>query len=173
MKIVQSVLFGIMLTGSLAAQQSDTNNTGTSSQRPAGTQNSGPQTAKPREMKPLGPQKTDINRGTNTTSVTIPANAERIDSLHYRAKDDKGVVWNYTKTPFGINKEKADEETKPMGSSKQPEIIATDQGDSVKFERRTPFGKNVWTKKKTDLDDSEKAALAASSNHAVASQPKN
>ncbi|HEX4232291.1 MAG TPA: hypothetical protein VHZ07_26730 [Bryobacteraceae bacterium] len=95
----------------------------------------------------------------------IPANAVRIDASHFRAKDDKGVTWNYTKTPFGVVKYRAADEPK---SASTPEASALgvpnwkvkDLGDSVRFEKATPFGPSVWTKKKSDLDAEEKLALA-------------
>jgi hypothetical protein len=95
----------------------------------------------------------------------IPANAERIDGSHFRAKDDKGVTWDYTKTPFGVVKYKAAAEAKaasvPEASSPDvPNWKVKDLGDSVRFEKPTPFGPSVWTKKKSDLDQTEKLALA-------------
>jgi len=38
-------------------------------------------------------------------------------------------------------------------------IKATEDGDIVRFERLGPFGVWKWEKKKSDLDDTEKAAL--------------
>lgn len=101
----------------------------------------------------------------------IPANAERIDATHFRVKDDKGVAWDYTKTPFGIVKRRADEK-----SSTTPNVTgwkATDLGDSVRFERQTAFGTSTWTKKKSDLNSTEKMALAnATPTSAPSETPK-
>ncbi|MGC2657294.1 MAG: hypothetical protein WA324_04905 [Bryobacteraceae bacterium] len=41
-----------------------------------------------------------------------------------------------------------------------PNWKVKDLGDSVRFEFQTPMGPNVWIKKKSDLNDREKAALA-------------
>ena len=35
-------------------------------------------------------------------------------------------------------------------------IKTTDAGDTVKFERQTPFGVSKWEKKKSDLTDEER-----------------
>src|SRR5579863_7070947 len=74
----------------------------------------------------------------NKDAGLIPANAERIDATHFRVKDDKGVVWQYTKTPFGVAKHRADEK-----AANAPDVTgwkATDLGDSVRFERQMAFG---------------------------------
>jgi hypothetical protein len=38
--------------------------------------------------------------------------------------------------------------------------VVRDLGDSVEFQRRTPFGISKWVSKKTDLNDDEKELLA-------------
>ena len=38
-------------------------------------------------------------------------------------------------------------------------IKATEDGDTVHFERKGPFGLWKWDKKKSELDETEKAAL--------------
>jgi hypothetical protein len=61
------------------------------------------------------------------------------------------------KTPFGTVKlaEKAGEE--------RPEPPATmrafEDGETVRFERQTPFGTKKWTKKKSELDETEQAVV--------------
>ena len=40
-----------------------------------------------------------------------------------------------------------------------PASKATEDGDTVRFERPGPFGVYKWQKKKSDLDETEKAAL--------------
>jgi hypothetical protein len=101
---------------------------------------------------------TQDKQATKAGQDLIPANAERIDATHFRAKDDKGVVWEYTKTPFGVARSRADE--KPANTPNVSGWKATDLGDSVRFERQTPFGTSAWTKKKSDLNAAEKLALA-------------
>jgi hypothetical protein len=38
-------------------------------------------------------------------------------------------------------------------------VAVTDQGETVKFEKKTPFGVQSWTRKKTELSDTEKAMM--------------
>ncbi len=98
------------------------------------------------------------------TPVTIPTDAVKIDEQHYRVKDAQGVEWIYTKTPFGINKGRADEgAAKPVPSTEEP-VKAIVQGDQVRFERKTPFGVNVWTKKVSELTSEDKALIDSSTS---------
>jgi hypothetical protein len=38
------------------------------------------------------------------TAIVIPADAVEIEQGLFQAKDDKGKVWHYTRTPFGVRK---------------------------------------------------------------------
>jgi hypothetical protein len=46
----------------------------------------------------------------------------------------------------------------------------TDLGDSVQFQRPTPFGPQKWVRKKSELTDDEKAALALGTKPADAAK---
>jgi hypothetical protein len=52
-----------------------------------------------------------------------------------------------TDTPFGKSKE-------PVGG--MPVTTATEVGDSIRFERQSPFGVYRWTRKKADLTADER-----------------
>jgi hypothetical protein len=82
-------------------------------------------------------------------------------------------VWLYTKSPFGYMRSagetpkpesepeaKANPEKTPFGDSRSapaaPVTKVFDQGDSVRFERPSPFGVYRWTRKKTELSEEEK-----------------
>ena len=152
-----------------ATSQQERAKNDTDRSHPSGT-SATPPAGKPREIKPFGPPTASAKP---SAPVTIPANAERIDSIHYRAKDEKGVQWDYTKTPFGVSKVRSDEKTKPIGASEPSPTLAYDLGDTVRFEKMTPFGKNVWTKNKSDLTETEKTELAATAaSSKTATTPK-
>lgn len=72
------------------------------------------------------------------------------------AKNDKAAVEK--KTPFGTAR--VPESSGAAGAEAPPNIQAVEEGDTVRFEARTPFGVSKWTKKKTELNETEKAALA-------------
>lgn len=97
----------------------------------------------------------------STASVVIPSNAVKVDEQHYRAKDANGVEWIYTKTPFGINKGRADHAVSVTPARADAGVQASISGDQAHFERRTPFGVNTWTKKLSELTPEEKTLIAS------------
>jgi hypothetical protein len=105
----------------------------------------------------------------------VPKEAVEVKPGVYRYVDKENKAWLYTKSPFGYMRSsedaaktepaplpnKANPEKTPFGESKAttsnaPTTKVTDQGDSLKFERPSPFGVYRWTKKKTELNDDEK-----------------
>lgn len=86
----------------------------------------------------------------------LPEGAVQVDKNTWRATEKDGKVWIYRRTPFGFSKYEADE--KPAEEA-LTDLVAVDKGDSVEFQRKTPFGLSKWTKKKTELDENETAAL--------------
>ena len=115
----------------------------------------------------------------------VPAGASEVGPNTYRFVDKDKKVWIYRKTPFGLQKaeetpaaeadraRKADSSASatpqrdpdrtatPFGESKasasgMPVTKVTENGDSLTFERPSPFGVYRWTKKKTELTDDEK-----------------
>ena len=103
---------------------------------------------------------------------TVPAGAQEVGSNLYRFTDPQGKVWMYRKTPFGVSKweEKPGEQNPQAESPASPGATTggatssgttmTDLGDSVQFQRATPFGLQKWTRKKSEMTDDEKAAFA-------------
>lgn len=90
------------------------------------------------------------------TGFTIPAGAKQVEPGLFRWTDPNGKTWMYRTTPFGVSRWAASEEdTKLEAVAKN--TTAVEQGDSIKFERVTPFGKRTWVVKKTDMDETEQA----------------
>jgi hypothetical protein len=93
-------------------------------------------------------------------SSAIPADAVKDADGDYHYTDPQGKKWIYHNTPFGMSRREdtGDHETAkaaPNGAG----IKATEDGDNVRFERQGPFGVWKWEKKKSDLNENEKAAL--------------
>ncbi|MDP2996027.1 MAG: hypothetical protein Q8N47_00980 [Bryobacterales bacterium] len=70
----------------------------------------------------------------------------------------KGKAATGYRTPFGVlhsDGKAAEGQAKP-----QPPVgfKVTEEGDSLRFERPSPFGVRKWTRKKTELTGTEKAA---------------
>jgi hypothetical protein len=117
--------------------------------------------------------------------VSVPKDATEIESGVYRHTDSTGKTYIFRKTPFGIVKslektgkpEKRDESVKdvrpapstaatttdtPFGqvksSASADRIKVSDRGDSLEFERPSPFGSYKWKRKKDNLTASEREA---------------
>lgn len=71
-------------------------------------------------------------------------------------------------TPFGPSlraatpeKSKEDAEKRRREAVASPLLKIEESGDTVTFRRRTPFGDQVWKKKRSELTDLEKEMIAA------------
>jgi len=101
--------------------------------------------------------------------LTVPANAVQVSPGLYRWTDKDGKGWMYRRTPFGVSRwEEDSEDTKQKAIVQQ--TTAVEQGDSVRFERDSPFGKQTWVKKKTDLDETEQKIWARQRQNSSASR---
>jgi hypothetical protein len=103
---------------------------------------------------------------------TIPAGAKQLEPNLYRYTDSNGKIWNYRQTPFGISKweetsapvaQPAPPENPARSEAKSDPVAVTDLGDSYRFEKKTPFGASTWIRKKSELNESEKALAAQQS----------
>jgi glucose/arabinose dehydrogenase len=98
-----------------------------------------------------------------TTSIaqplTIPSDAVAKPDGSYSYTDKSGKKWIYNKTPFGVSKmqDVGEGAADPFVTTPKEQLIkTTDAGDTVKFERQTPFGVTKWEKKKSDMTDEER-----------------
>lgn len=91
--------------------------------------------------------------------TAIPKDAVRIEPNTYRWKDPKGKEWILRETPFTIAKIDPKDYTASAPAAPAPSnVIAVEDGDSIRFERPSPFGTPVkWTKKKSELNEEEQA----------------
>jgi hypothetical protein len=96
--------------------------------------------------------------------LPIPAEAVLGADGDYHYTDTQGKKWLYRKTPFGVTRM---EDTPQFTSTRAADasgagIKAMEDGDIVRFERQGPFGLWKWEKKKSELNEGEKAALTRS-----------
>ncbi len=103
--------------------------------------------------------------------LVIPKDAVPNADGSYAYTDKTGKKWIYNKTPFGVSRMQdmgvaGSSATEPKGQF----VKAVESGDSVKFERQSPFGTTKWEKKKTDLTDEERAILQQ--QHPLPQQPE-
>lgn len=108
--------------------------------------------------------------------VAIPKDAVQNPDGTYSYTDKDGKKWIYIKTPFGVVKNAAPDtpastDPPPDSSPTKPGDRSTkavdgltkaiDKGDTVRFERTSPFGKVTWEKKKSELTEDERQILDA------------
>jgi hypothetical protein len=103
--------------------------------------------------------------------LEVPKEAVEIEPGTFRYTDSDGKKWIYRKTPWGVSRL----EDKPVDAADKPvdasaTIKAVEDGDVVRFERPGPFGAYRWQKKKSDLDETERAALDRARTAAKAKQ---
>ena len=91
--------------------------------------------------------------------MTIPADAMPNPNGSYSWTDKQGKRWLFVKTPFGVMKSEAI--PPPTDSTSMAGVKATDAGDTVRFEKLTPFGPVKWEKNKADLTDGERSLVAS------------
>jgi hypothetical protein len=103
-------------------------------------------------------EKKTSSKKSDAAKTAIPDDAVEVEPGLYRAVDKKGETWFYRRTPFGVSKYKA-EEAAPAAVAPDSDLKVADLGETVRFERKTPFGVRSWTKKKSELNKEEAAAL--------------
>jgi hypothetical protein len=104
-------------------------------------------------------KKAPARQPASSQGIQIPKDAQEIEPYTYRHTDAQGKIWIYRKTPFGVVRypEQPAEQAKPTEEALQS-MTAVEEGDSLRFERTTPFGKVRWTRKKTELTELERKA---------------
>ena len=108
--------------------------------------------------------------------TTVPKGATQIEPGVHRHTDSAGKTHIYRKTPFGIVKslEAPPKETEKAETSKATQtptpfgpvkvtprtdyLKVKESGDTVEFERASPFGSYKWKKNKNDLTPAEQEA---------------
>lgn len=92
--------------------------------------------------------------------LEVPAGAVAFEPGMYRYTDAQGKKWIYRQTPFGIVRlEDTEANAAPptVTLKSQDTVSAVEDGDTIRFTRQTPFGVQKWQKKKTEMDEMEKA----------------
>jgi hypothetical protein len=117
-------------------------------------------------------KKSAAKPASSTAELKLPAGATMVEPGTYTYTDAQGKKWIYRKTPFGLSR--AEDKPAPADAVPAPPpgagMTATEDGDSVRFERPSPFGVYKWQKKKSDLTDDERAAWEHSQNKTAQSE---
>ena len=94
--------------------------------------------------------------------LTIPKDAVANPDGSYIWTDKAGQKWAFRNSPFGVMKTPW---TAPAPSGAEPVDTVTkviDKGDTVRFERPSPFGVTGYEKKKSELNEDERRLYEAS-----------
>lgn len=94
--------------------------------------------------------------------LEVPKGAVETEPGTFRYTDAAGKKWVYRQTPFGVSRQEekqAAEESVRAAAAPDPyrDVRAAEDGDSIRFERPGPFGVSQWKKKKSDLNEMERA----------------
>jgi hypothetical protein len=94
-------------------------------------------------------------------AAQVPSGATKVDANTWTWRDAKGTEWTFRKTPFGLTRYRAQDVNRPVPPQQKPDTKVTDLGSAWRFERQTPFGPQIWVKKKTaELNAEEKALVS-------------
>jgi len=102
--------------------------------------------------------------------VEIPKDAVETSPGFYNWTDKDGKVWTYRRTPFGVSRWPAQSMYSKQDVADE-QTTAVEQGDSIRFERSSPFGHRTWVRKKTELTESERATWESQQKNSAASRP--
>jgi hypothetical protein len=86
--------------------------------------------------------------------------SEAPDAAKVPVTDAAGVQWFYRQTPFGLMRlaETPGSRHAPDIDKVFPGLKVVEEGDTLHFERPSPFGLLKWSRKKSQLNEMEKAA---------------
>ena len=86
-----------------------------------------------------------------------PASERKQDKASSAATLNEGEF--FKKTPFGVTKRGPAKQTDKLATTRNVEV--EENGDLITFRRATPFGKQVWKRKRSELSAFEKRLLEA------------
>jgi hypothetical protein len=93
-------------------------------------------------------------------AAQIPSGATKVDAGTWTWRDAQGTEWTFRQTPFGISRYRTADANRPAPAPQKPDTQVTDLGSAWRFERQTPFGPQIWEKKKTaELNEQERALV--------------
>jgi len=100
--------------------------------------------------------------------VSVPAGAKQTPDGSWEHTDAQGKQWVYKQTPFGFTRmSKAAADAARVETAVPEGLSVVEQSGAYKFTRRTPFGTVNYTKKTDDLDEGERAVVAAMTRKAA------
>ncbi len=114
--------------------------------------------------KPPAARSAEVKKANRAQAAGIPAGAVEKSPGNWYYTDAQGKGWVYSQTPFGISRREDKPPAQDARSARQQEaelglIQAVEDGDVVRFERKSPFGVAKWSRPKAELNEMERKAL--------------
>ncbi|MBI5280699.1 MAG: hypothetical protein HY858_03375 [Candidatus Solibacter usitatus] len=110
-------------------------------------------------------------RATTASRTELPANAQKLREGVWTARDASGKVWYYTRSPFGYMRMDEAAYQQAAKASEAPGVsLVAIEGETAKFERASPFGKSVWSRKVSELTEEERAVYEKQKNAGTGKQ---
>jgi hypothetical protein len=96
--------------------------------------------------------------------VVIPKAAVASPDGSFVWTDKAGQKWAFWNTPFGVVKNPVADPAPPSAAAVTTDALTkvVDKGDTVRFERTTPFGISAYEKQKSALNEEERRLYEAS-----------
>jgi uncharacterized protein involved in copper resistance len=113
-------------------------------------------------------KKTAADRGKKDAS---PPPDKSTTTAPKRVTDADGKTYEIRNTPFGPMKFPVKTEDSARETSADAFLKVTEEGDSLRFRRQTPFGVTEWVRKKSEFNDTEKQAWERELNKSKSSAP--
>jgi hypothetical protein len=94
--------------------------------------------------------------------LVIPKDAVAQPEGTYKYTDKQGRHWVFSNTPFGVSRmEDVTNPNAPAAEKQAPSFDKfTEDSDVIHFERQSPFGSMKWDRKKSELSEEERQAIA-------------
>jgi hypothetical protein len=154
---MKKALLFLTLCAATAGAQTTTDNTTTDKKpapkAPAKTQaKTAPKAAPAAAAKPAP---------TVVKPLVIPKEAVQQQDGSYKYTDKDGKRWIYKNMFFGVSRmeDMSDPNAAPVKQGPTFDKF-TDDGETIRFERAGPFGPMKWERKKSELTDEERQAIA-------------
>lgn len=91
--------------------------------------------------------------------ATSDAARSSSDSEQQSSEAKDSSAKNAKRTPFGRSKSTSEKKPKASPPATTPFMQVEEKGDSIVFKRKTPFGVQAWTKKRSELTADEQGML--------------
>jgi hypothetical protein len=88
-----------------------------------------------------------------------------------RVTEADGKTYEIRDTPFGPMKFPVKTEEAAREANADAFLKVSEEGDSLRFRRQTPFGVTEWVRKKSELNDTEKRAWERELDRSKSSAP--